>query len=83
MTRLETWERISERKGLNLDDLTGKPPLHDFLKYLWEIYLDILKGSDRVGYNEINNYREAVGVELTPWETSLIIDIDTERRSNG
>lgn len=50
---------------------------------MWNKYIAVNKGSENIGYQEINAYCERMGENLTPWETELMIDLDIMRRSDG
>ncbi len=59
------------------------PELPDELAYLWELYADIKKGSDCVTWLDLDHYQNVTGSILSPWEASLMIDIDMVRRKHG
>jgi len=64
-----------------MDDLTP-PVVSQEVYYIWELYLDIRKGSVAVGYLELVAFQQVTGYELTPFESGLLLEIDILRNSD-
>lgn len=83
LTRFEVYTRIQQRTGKHLEILEP-PPLPDELDYLWLQYTAIRKGCKRLTWREIDAYCRVTGCVLTPWETTLMLDLDLIRcHDNG
>jgi len=82
-TRLAHWEQVKKSSGIIPEGLRNKPTLPRALSYIWECYADISKGCERVTYQELKAYCDLTGEQLTPWESTLIVEIDELRRING
>lgn len=63
--------------------MESQPVLDSNLVYIWDYYLDIKKGCDTVGYLEIDAFQRVAGVDFTPWEASMILELDKVRKANG
>jgi len=61
-----------------MDELVA-PDLPDNLQYLWIEYINIRRGAEVVDYKEIESYLNVTGGQLTPWEISVILEIDKTR----
>lgn len=83
VTRLAQWEQVYKTTGIKPEKLEEKPELPDKLQYLWSEYGEICRGCEMIGYREIDSYNQVSGNGLSPWEASLIIEIDMIRRKNG
>lgn len=83
LTRWQEWDRIKKSKGVESTELQEKPALNYKSCYLWDLFLEIRKGCDSIGYESIKAYSDVMGVNLTPWECSVLIDIDQIWRKNG
>jgi len=59
------------------------PVLPDNLKHVWKEYGDIRKGCENIGYVELIAYQQATGNRLSPFECSLMLDLEVARKSNG
>lgn len=75
------WSRIAEQKDEVFDCLIA-PNMGD-AQYMWTDYCDIKKGCSEVTYATLDHYQDVTGVNLTPIEAGLMIDIDLIRRKNG
>ena len=76
LTRLEEWERIKKSIGKESTELQERPQLNDKLYYLWDMFLEIRKGCEKIGYSEIDSYSRVTGIKLTPWECLTMIEVD-------
>lgn len=81
ITRLAQWEQVKKSTGIVPEKLLEKPKLDENLTYMWNTYVEILGGSNHVGFMEIDCFQKVTGVELSPWQSSLMIQIDLLRRS--
>ena len=59
------------------------PPLPTELMYLWNEYCEIKKGSSDLTWESVKAYKELSGVNFSPWEVSIMMQLDIERRTNG
>lgn len=50
--------------------------------YLWNEYCRIRKGCSCVDWQVLDSYCERSGVNLSPWESELMLDIDLIRRKH-
>lgn len=83
VSRLAQWEQVKKTTGIEPQKLKERPKLREECLYLWSLYIEIQKGSDSVGYLEIDAYKRLIGADLTPWQVSLMIEIDLIRRRHG
>jgi hypothetical protein len=65
------------------EGLANKPELNPDAEYIIEIYAEIKKGADCVGYHEIYAYQQVTGHRLNAIERGLLFDIDQIRRKHG
>ena len=65
------------------DELKNEPALDERLIYLWALYLDVKSGCKDVTRSALVSYTVINGVEFTPWESSVMLDIDKLRVSSG
>jgi hypothetical protein len=77
--RIEIWNRIKKRTGIEIEHLKNRPYLPQGSEYLWKFYLELKQGCDSVGINEIDSYSRLFQ-KVTPWEASILIEIDLIRR---
>ena len=80
MSRLETWEEISKRRGKPVSALVDKPELPEIGQELWNHYVELSAGLDRVTYSDIFAYEQVIGIKFMPVEARTIISIDRERQ---
>lgn len=77
--RIVLWQMIHERSGKKPQALIDMPEISVAGNVLWQLYLDIKKGCEAVGYMEIQAYKNVTSCTLSPWEASLMVSIDRER----
>jgi len=65
------------------DALRDKPELDSRLIYLWDLYIDIKKGCDKIGYAELDAYQRVKGVNVSSFEADLMIDLELLRIKSG
>ena len=80
LQRIEVWNRIKERTGKWAGK--DKPELPESIEHLWQMYVEIKNGCERVGYVELDAYQRMMSIELNQWEVSLMIDLDIARRDD-
>lgn len=73
---------VEERTGKAMEGVRS-PELPLELVYLWEAYFDVKKGCDCIEWLDLDHYQNVTGSILSPWEASLMIDIDMVRRRHG
>jgi len=76
---------MQEKSGKVIDALIA-PPLSFEVEYLWSEYVHIksgVSGDGGIQYRDLDAYQRVTGVELSPWESSLIFEIDRLRKKNG
>jgi hypothetical protein len=83
LTRLETWERIKESKGIESTELQEKPAIDENLIYLWNLFMDIKRGCESLTFNDLDAYQRVTGITLNYWEASIMLDLENLRISNG
>jgi len=82
VSRIAGWEQV-QKSGITPKGLQDKPDLDDNLTYLWNDYCDIRKGCENISYLELQAYQNVSGNNLTPWEVSMMLELDLIRRQNG
>lgn len=65
------------------EGLANKPELDIDLVYLWNKYVEVKQGCERLTFSEIAAYGQLTGYEFSPWEVDILIQIDSLRRENG
>jgi len=80
VTRIAQWRQVEKSAGIVPDGLKNKPRLPRALSYIWETYASISKGCEQVTYQGIKAYCDLTGENITPWEVTMIIEIDLLRR---
>lgn len=80
ITRLAAWEQVKKTTGHTPQGLAEKPELRADAQYLWNWYLEIKQGCEKVGYVELKAYQDVTGEELTPFDASTILRIDLLRQ---
>ncbi|MCK5132701.1 MAG: hypothetical protein KAR40_11185 [Candidatus Sabulitectum sp.] len=83
LTRLEVWKKITAKTGRVKIELTQQPDIRVESLYLWSMYCAIKKGCEAVTWESIGAYQRLTRVQLKPWESMLMIDIEAERRKPG
>ena len=83
ITRLEVWLRIEKDTGQKSAELQERPTLQENLIYIWNLYTDIKKGCDGLSFVDLDAYQRITGVIITPWEASIMLEIENLRVSNG
>jgi hypothetical protein len=79
VSRISQWRQVEKTTGHKPEGLQDEPVLKSELTYIWELYNEIKKGCEKIGYAELDCYQRVTGVYLTAWEASLMIDIDMIR----
>lgn len=59
------------------------PELPSEIAYIWNDYCQIIKGCERLTWSELRSYGKLTGINLTPWESSIMIELDMVRRTSG
>ena len=83
ITRIEVWLRIEKDTGKKSTELQERPTLQENLIYIWNLYTDIKKGCDGLSFVDLDAYQRITGVIITPWEASIMLEIENLRVSNG
>ena len=83
ITRIEVWLRIEKDTGNKSTELQERPTLQENLIYIWNLYTDIKKGCDGLSFVDLDAYQRITGVIITPWEASIMLEIENLRVSNG
>lgn len=81
VNRLAHWNQIYKSSGYKPEKLADKPTLEPNLVYLWDLYITIKNGCDDLTYTVIASYMGLSGIDLTPWEVSILIDIEVLRKN--
>jgi len=79
LTRLETWSRIKESTGRESTELQERPIIDENLIYLWNLFMDIKTGCEGLSYLDLDAYQRVTGTTLTPWESSMMLDLENLR----
>jgi hypothetical protein len=74
---------MARQTGRDFAEISGMPEFTKDVEIMWNEYLRVNKGCDRITYSEIASYQTVTGKTLTPWEIDLMLDIDILRRSDG
>jgi len=59
------------------------PTLPDNLKHVWKEYGDVRKGCENIYYVDLVAYQQITGNKLSPFECSLMLDLEDLRKANG
>lgn len=79
ITRLEAWERITNKTGTVKIELTERPKMRDEAQYLWNMYCGILQGCKTITWVDVDAYHRLHKLDSKPWEISIIMDIEQVR----
>lgn len=80
ITRLAAWNQVKRTSGLIPQGLKDEPELREDAAYLWDWYLEIKQGCEKVGYVELKAYQEVTSEVLTPFEASIMVKLDLLRQ---
>lgn len=83
VSRIAQWQQVEKSSGITPDSLLDKPDLNNDLVYLWNMFVEIRRGCEKIGFIDIDAYSRVTGVEFSSWECSLMIEIDEAWRNNG
>jgi hypothetical protein len=72
-----------KKSGITPQGLLDRPEEPEGTDYLYNLYAEISKGAEKVGYRELHAYQEVTGEKLTLFEIGIILDIDLLRRKHG
>jgi len=81
VSRIKQWEQVKKSSNIETEGLKDKPELNPDLSYLWDMFIEMRRGCDKIGFLEIDAYSRATGIELTSWESSLMIEVDEAWRN--
>ena len=82
ITRIEVWFRIKKETGKESEELQDRPVLDENLVYIWNLYTDIKKGCDGLNFTDLDAYQRVTGINITPWEASVLLETENLRVSN-
>jgi len=51
--------------------------------YLWNLYIEIKANCEFLTYSELESFAGFSGVELSPWEASLMLELERLRKKHG
>ena len=77
------WERIKSKTGKEFDELRDRPHLSENLVYLWSLYIEIKTYCEKISFVDLDAYQRVTQNELTPWESSMILELEKLRNSDG
>lgn len=83
VSRIAQWRQVEKTIGSAPQLLMDAPVLDEELQYLWNEYCEIVKGCDRITWESLDSYQRLTGINLTPWESSIMIELDRMRKRNG
>lgn len=74
------WEEISRRSGKEHPKLSERPELPITVTALWNHYIEISHGLEKITYSDIHAYEHVNSIKFMPVEARAIIRIDKERQ---
>lgn len=70
---------------MGANDLVDAPPFPDLATHIWAAFLELhngrtygMSGPNPISYDTIYFWCRMTGIELTPWEISVVKDLDNE-----
>ena len=78
---MEVWNRIKESSGKDIGEI--KPDLDYKTVYLWNEYMAIKSSCETLGLIELDAYQRIYGIEFSPWEASVMLELERLRKSHG
>ena len=78
-TRLEQWRRIEQITGSAPEPLRNMPTLDKSEADLWDAYLKILQGNEKLTLQDILAYSELYDEPFDRWEVDALLGIDSAR----
>jgi len=72
---------IYKRTGKKPQGLAEKPDLPSEAAYVWGLYVEIRAGVESVGIVELDAYQRLTGVNISPWECSVLLQIEGTRKA--
>ena len=83
ITRMAHWLQVEKSSGIQPKGLKEKPEKPENASYIFDLYSEIKKGAEKVGYREIQAYQDVTGDRLSRFESSVILQIDILRREHA
>lgn len=72
-------------RDVESNNLTDLPPFPDLVTHIWAAFIELhngrtygMSGPNPISYDTIYFWRRMTGIELTPWEISVVKDLDNE-----
>jgi hypothetical protein len=78
---LQTWQRISDRKGEPRGLLKERPYIRPEAMYMVTLYNDVSRGAEKLSFEVLHAYECVAGMKLTAWEADCLLEMDKARYS--